>query len=72
MRFHAMQSIVTFGALTVVSIILNFIPFIGVILGWLVSILRFILWIILMIKAYQGQTFKLHWAGDFAEKQVGA
>lgn len=70
-RFHAMQSIVTFGAITVVSIILSFIPFIGWILGWLLGVLGFILWIILMIKAYQGQRYKLPWAGDFAEKQVG-
>ena len=63
-RFHAMQSIATFGALTVVMIllsILGMIPFIGL-LFWiiqiLVSILIFILWIILMLKAYQGQTFR--------------
>jgi uncharacterized membrane protein len=29
-----------------------------------------VLWIILMIKAYQGEKFKLPWAGDMAEKQV--
>ncbi len=69
-RFHAMQSIVTFGALTIVSIIISFIPFIGWILGWLISILGLILWIMLMIKAYQGQRYKLPWAGDFAEKRV--
>jgi len=69
-RFHAMQSILTFGALTVISIILSFIPFIGWILGWLIGILGFILWIILMIKAYQGQRYKLPWAGNLAEKQV--
>lgn len=69
-RFHAMQSIVTFGALTIVSIIISFIPFIGWILGWLISILGFILWIVLMVKAYQGQRYKLPWAGDFAEKRV--
>ena len=69
-RFHAMQSIVTFGALTLVNIILSFIPFIGWILGLLISLLGLILWIILMIKAYQGQRYKLPWAGDFAEKQV--
>ena len=69
-RFHAMQSIIVFGALTVVSIIFNFIPFIGWILGWLVGILGFILWIILMLKAYKGEKYKLPWAGDFAEKQL--
>jgi uncharacterized membrane protein len=69
-RFHAMQSIVTFGALTVVNFILMFIPIIGWIISWLIGVLAFILWIVLMIKAYQGQKYKLPWAGEIAEKQV--
>lgn len=70
-RFHAMQSIVVFGTLTVVSIILSFIPFAGWVISWIISLLGLILWIILMIKAYQGQRYKLPWAGNIAEKQVG-
>ena len=65
-----MQSIIVFGALTVVSIIFNFTPFIDWILGWLVGILGFIMWIILMLKAYKEETYKRPWAGDFAEKQL--
>jgi uncharacterized membrane protein len=68
-RFHAWQSIVVFGALTVASIVLGFIPIIGWIVAWLLSVAGFILWIILMIKAYQGQRFKLPIAGNIAEKQ---
>jgi uncharacterized membrane protein len=30
-----------------------------------------ILWIILMVKASQGEMFKVRWAGDLAEKQAG-
>jgi len=67
-RFHAMQSIIVFGSLTVVSYVLSFIPFIGGIISVLLSILALILWIVLMIKAYQGQKYKLPWAGDMAEK----
>ncbi len=70
-RFHAMQSIYVFGALTIAGIILGWIPFIGGVLGWLISVLGFILWIILMIRAYQGVRFKLPWAGNLAEKWVG-
>ena len=76
-RFHAMQSIVTFGSITVVQIVLSIlpsIPFIGVIFGilFLISILLFlVLWILLMVKAVQGTKYKLPWAGDFAEKRVG-
>lgn len=69
-RFHAMQSIVTFGAITIVSIVLSFIPVVGWVFGMLLGILAFILWIILMMKAYQGEKYKLPVAGDFAEKQI--
>jgi len=69
-RFHAMQSIVTFGALFVLQMILSFIPVIGWALIPLVSIATLILWIVLMIKAYQGETFKLPVAGDIAQQQV--
>jgi len=72
-KFHAMQSILTFLPLTIFAFILSamswFIPFIWI-LSWLVGILIFILWIILMIKAYQGEKFKLPIVGDIAEKQA--
>ena len=76
-RFHAIQSIVTFGGLTIVSIalsILGRIPFLGVvfdIVNWIIGLLAFVLWIVLMVKAFQGTKYKLPWAGDFAEKRVG-
>ncbi|MCM8832008.1 MAG: DUF4870 domain-containing protein [Candidatus Omnitrophica bacterium] len=67
-RFHAMQSIIVFGFLFMLCIVLNFIPIIGWIMNILVSITILVLWIILMIKAYQGQYFKLPIAGEIAEK----
>jgi len=76
-RFHAIQSIAVFGAINVVSFVVgmfSLIPFVGIaflIINYLIGALAFILWIILMIKAYQGQKYKLPVAGDFAEKQVG-
>jgi uncharacterized membrane protein len=81
-RFHAMQSLITFGALTGVMIILNILMFIlavirlGVLIplfgliGTLLGLAGLVLWIILMIKAYQGEYFKLPMIGDIAEKQV--
>jgi uncharacterized membrane protein len=69
-RFHAMQSIIVFGALFVLNMILAFIPFIGWILMPVVSIVTLVLWILLMVKAYKGESFKLPIAGDMAEKQV--
>ncbi len=71
-RFHAVQSIVAFGAVTVVEIILALIPFVGWVLSWIVSIAAFILWLLLMYRAYQGKTWKLPVAGNIAEKQLKA
>ena len=73
-RFHAMQSIIIFGSLLVVSLANSLI--LRIILPWQISsmiagilgIIGLILWIVLMIKAYQGDYFKLPIAGDIAEK----
>ena len=69
-RFHAMQSIVVFGAITILELIFGWIPIIGWIFDWIIGVIAFILWIVLMFKAYQGQRYKLPWAGNFAEKQL--
>ena len=66
-RFHAMQSIIVFGIVTVAGIILGFVPFIG----WLVPAISFILWVVLMVKAYQGTRYKIPWAGNLAERWAG-
>lgn len=68
-RFHAMQSTITSGAIFVLQIVLSFIPFL-VMLSPLVGLAGLALWIILMIKAYQGETFKLPVIGDIAEKKI--
>jgi uncharacterized membrane protein len=70
-RFHAVQSIIVFGALTLASIVLGWIPVLNVVIVPLISVLGLVLWIVLMIKAYQGEKYKLPWAGNLAEKQVG-
>jgi uncharacterized membrane protein len=67
-RFHAMQSIITFGAIFVGQWALTFFPILGLLLSGLLSIFGVGLWVVLMVKAYQGEKFKLPWAGDIAEK----
>src|SRR5579875_1877448 len=58
-RFHAMQSIILFGGLTILSFIVPVIPFIGGLLSWLVSIVTFVAWIGMMIMGFQGRDIKL-------------
>ena len=73
-RFHAVQSIIVFLPLMIVvgilQVILLFIPFIGWAISGLMGLLVFILWLVLMFKAYQGEKFKLPIVGDIAEKHA--
>ena len=74
-RFHAMQSILFFGGLSVlgilVRIIISIIPALAVPLGclWgLVGLASLVVWIILLVNGYQGKYFKLPVIGDYAER----
>ncbi len=69
-RFHAMQSTIVFGGIFAANIVLGFIPILGWMVGLLLSLASFILWIVLMWKAFQGETYKLPYVGEMAEKQL--
>jgi hypothetical protein len=53
--------------LAIVGAILGWIPFVGSLFGAVVGILAFVLWIILMFRAYQGEWYKVPLAGQVAE-----
>jgi uncharacterized membrane protein len=66
-RFHAMQSLIFFGAVSMVTTVFSSIPsldFIGAGLGFV----SFICWIVLIVKAARGRYYKLPIIGDYAEK----
>ena len=79
-RFHAMQSMIVFGALFLLQIVLGmfmtalimmhigFLVPIFYLLNSLIILACVVLWIVFMIKAYQGEKFKLPVVGDIAEK----
>jgi uncharacterized membrane protein len=69
-RFHALQSAIVFGFLFLLQMILSYMPSIGRFLLPLVNLAMLILWIVCMIKAYQGERFKLPIAGDIAEQNT--
>jgi uncharacterized membrane protein len=77
-RFHSFQSIFFAVAWTVLWIALSIVGMIPV-LGWFTLIIwpllglgGLIIWIILLLKANQGQMFKLPVIGDMAEKQANS
>ena len=83
-RFHAAQSIIVFGGLLVLSFAITFMQiFLEMMpaIGWIMSLtlgifstllgpIAFILWIVLLVKAYKGQRYGLPIAGDMAEGWV--
>jgi len=76
-RFHSYQSIffcVAVFAVQVALSVLTVVPlliFLTAPLHMLVFLGSLILWIVLLLKANQGQMFKLPVIGDLAEKQAG-
>jgi uncharacterized membrane protein len=82
-KFHAWQSIMTFGVLNAAYLILavllgsigawtwspGLVIFAGVI-GWIIWILSLVLWILLMIQAGTGKMWKLPWVGNWAERRA--
>ena len=83
-RFHAAQSIVTFGGLHIIRSVVGVLFGLGWFMGgfshvehWgsfglgiallsVIGFVSFVLWIICMIKAYQGDRFMVPIAGDIA------
>jgi uncharacterized membrane protein len=76
-RFHAIQSIVTFGFLGILNLLFASLPgfwpfnFFKPVLGGVTSVLSLILWIVLMVKAHQHDFYKLPVAGEWADQLSG-
>lgn len=70
-RFHAYQSIMVTVGLFILSIGLSFVPLVGWIISLLLAPVGFILWIVCMYKAYQGEVFKLPIVGEMAANKAG-
>ena len=67
-RFHAIQSILVFGTISLAIAIFSWIPVFNVIIYVAGGVSMFILWVILLVKTSQGQKYQVKWAGPLAEK----
>ena len=87
-RFHAAQSIVTFGGLHIIRAIVGMMFGVGWWFGgWggphfgtfgagiallaILGLLSFVLWIVCMFKAFQGERFMVPYAGEIAANLAG-
>ena len=80
-RFHSFQclglclaGLVVGAMLRVAGFALFFIPALGrllfLLVSMVVSLAFFVVWVVLVVKALQGEMFKLPLVGDFAERQT--
>lgn len=69
-RFHALQSLVFFGGMSLILGILIRIPLIGRVFALAGIILSLVYWIIGMVNAYRGELYRFPIAGDFAARQI--
>jgi uncharacterized membrane protein len=79
-RFHAMQSILFFGGLSILEAVIRFfetvfsyslVPIFGFgVISSVVGLVSFICWIVLMVRASKGMYYKLPVIGDYADKLI--
>ena len=82
-RFHSIQclllwvaALATAAALKLGGLVLIMIPSAGPLFVWLsfvvVGLAAFVIWLVLIVKALQGEIFKLPVLGDFSERHAGS
>jgi uncharacterized membrane protein len=65
-RFHAMQSLIAFGVIFIVALVFGWVPVVGGFISWALWILGVIIWVVCMVKAYQGEAYQLPVVGKIA------
>lgn len=69
-RFHAMQSTLTFLAVTALSLALGSFPVVGPVLASLVYAVGLVVWAVLIFKAFTGECYPLPYIGEIAARQL--
>jgi len=70
-RFHAFQSVLAFGGITLIWMLFSAVPLIGFVVDLLVIMpASVVLWLFVMFKAYQGEEFTLPVVGPIAAERA--
>jgi len=67
-RFHALQSVVTFGGVAVLHLVLRNLPLVAWLSRSPLMIATFALWIFLIIKAFSGDRYRLPFVADLVDR----
>jgi uncharacterized membrane protein len=69
-RFHALQSTITFLGVLVLQVLIRSAPLLGGVVYWVFIAAVVVLWLVLMVKALSGERYKLPYIGDWAEREL--
>ena len=69
-RFHAMQSTITFLGVLLLHLALTALGVLGFVIYPFFLVAVLILWIVLIVLAFQGRQYKLPYIGEMAEKRL--
>lgn len=83
LRFHSLQCLLLWGAailigiaLKLASVVLFIVPVLGPLLVWVVAavvvLAVIVIWLVLVVKAFQGEMFQLPMLGDFAAQYANS
>lgn len=69
-RFHAMQSLLTFLGIAVAHLLLRSLPVVGVVLALPFLLAVVALWLMLIVRALRGHVYKVPFIGEIAAEQL--
>lgn len=68
--FHALQSLLAYGALAVLQILGGLLPFTGPLVAALAGLAAAVVWLLMSYHTLQGRWTPLPWIGDLAHEQT--
>ncbi len=67
-RFHSLQAIVFFVGSNILMGLVAFLGFFAIVIGPVLAIGLLILWLVLLVKAYQQEMWRIPFIGDWLER----
>ena len=69
-RFHAAQSVIFFGACSILGVLLPVIPLLGPLSLRIIGLIALVVWLIQLVTSLLGRPFKLPFVSTFAASLV--
>ncbi|MEM9132932.1 MAG: hypothetical protein AAF962_18720 [Actinomycetota bacterium] len=69
-RFHAIQSLVFFGVVILLGLVVGAVPFLPGFISTVASMIALAVWVVLLVQTYRGSWLELPVIGPFARRRA--